>query len=205
MQTFWNEKFQTPHFIYGEAPNAFVKESFSFLEKAKTVICIGEGEGRNALFLADKGLEVEALDASDVGLLKLRKRAKECYVPMKIRHTLVEYWQPTPAYDAAVCTYLHLPKEQQKMLFEKVLHALNPEGIFIAEFFSESQLHFNSGGPKESALLYNFNTTLDTMKRLPCKIIKLAQEVVMLSEGDKHVGRASVIRIIVQKQPQFKV
>lgn len=199
MQAFWNEKFQTKNFIYGEAPNNFIKENTELLLCAKKVLCLAEGEGRNAIYLADKGLEVEALDISDVALQKLRRRAKERYVFIKTRHTLFEYWEPEQLYDAVICTYFHLPKENQKMLFEKALYALNTGGHFVAELFSESQIHFSSGGPKNSALLYDLNDILDTLRLLPCKIHKLAQEVVVLNEGDKHVGRASVIRIILQK------
>jgi len=199
MQAFWNAKFYTKDFIYGEAPNNFVKENIELLVNTKTVMCLGEGEGRNAIYLADKGMEVEALDISDIALKKLRRRAKESYLFIKTRHTLFEYWQPDMHYDAVVCTYLHLPKHNQKMLFEKALMALNPNGYFIAELFSESQIHFSSGGPKNIALLYDLNDILDIVKTLPCKIIKLAQEVIVLNEGDKHVGRASVIRIILQK------
>lgn len=199
MQAFWNAKFYTKDFIYGEAPNNFVKENIELLVNTKTVMCLGEGEGRNAIYLADKGMEVEALDISDIALKKLRRRDKESYLFIKTRHTLFEYWQPDTHYDAVVCTYLHLPKHNQKMLFEKALMALNTNGYFIAELFSESQIHFSSGGPKNIALLYDLNDILDIVKTLPCKIIKLAQEVIVLNEGDKHVGRASVIRIILQK------
>ena len=199
MQAFWNEKFQTDQLIYGTEPNNFIKENIDLLLECKTVLCLGEGEGRNAIYLADKGLEVEALDASDVGLFKLRKRAKEHYLFIKLRHTLLEYWKPTPTYGAVICTYLHLPKPNQKMLFEKALLALLPGGYFIAEVFSESQIHFGSGGPKNSTLLYDLNDILDTVRYMPCKIIKLAQEVVMLNEGTHHVGKGSVIRIILQK------
>ena len=199
MQAFWNAKFYTKDFIYGETPNNFVKENIELFVNTKKVMCLGEGEGRNAIYLADKGMEVEALDISDIALKKLRRRAKESYLFIKTRHTLFEYWQPDTHYDAVVCTYLHLPKHNQKMLFEKALMALNTNGYFIAELFSESQIHFSSGGPKNIALLYDLNDILDIVKTLPCKIIKLAQEVIVLNEGDKHVGRASVIRIILQK------
>ncbi len=199
MQTFWDEKFQTPHLIYGESPNAFIKEHTDLLLHAKDVICLGEGEGRNAVYLADLGLNVEALDASDIALQKLRKRAKEHYVDIKIRHTLFEYWQPSPAYDAAICTYLHLPKSLQFSLFEKALNALRPEGIFLAELFSESQIHFKSGGPQDPSMLYDFNDIVTWSKQLPCSVLHLAQEIILLNEGDLHVGRASVIRVILKK------
>lgn len=201
MQAFWNEKFQTPHFIYGDAPNAFVQENCDLLRSAKKVLCLGEGEGRNAIFLAHKGFQVEALDASDIALLKLRKRAKESNLLIKVRHTLLEYWKPDALYDAVICTYLQVAKPHQKMLFEKSLEALAPHGYFIAELFSESQLNFGSGGPNDRALLYDLNAISDTLKSMPCKIIKLSQEVIHLNEGDQHIGLGSVIRIILQKTP----
>lgn len=106
MQAFWNAKFYTKDFIYGEAPNNFVKENIELLVNTKTVMCLGEGEGRNAIYLADKGMEVEALDISDIALKKLRRRAKESYLFIKTRHTLFEYWQPDTHYDAVVCLSL---------------------------------------------------------------------------------------------------
>ena len=136
MQALWNAKFRGEELLYGEAPNQFIKENLEHLLPLQNVLCLGEGEGRNALFLADKGLEIEALDVSDVGLFKLRKRARAHYVDIKIRHTLLEYWEPSPTYGAVVCTYLHLPKEKQNMVFEKAIGALKEGGLFIAELFT---------------------------------------------------------------------
>ena len=200
MQALWNAKFQGDSFVYGEEPNAFIKENEMLLLPCERVLCLGEGEGRNALYLAEKGMEVEAMDASDVGLFKLRANAKARYVEVKLRHTLLAYWDPTPSYGAVVCTYLHVPKNEQKMLFEKALFALEFGGIFIAELFSESQKMFHSGGPKELDLLYDINTITHTLKSLPCAILKLSQEIIVLNEGAKHQGRASVIRVILKKK-----
>lgn len=202
MQEVWNGKFRGEKRLYGDSPNNFVKDNFELFQNAKTAMCLGEGEGRNAVFLAEKGLEVEALDISDVGLFKLRQWAKEHYLHIKVRHTLLEYWQPDTTYDAVVCTYLHLPKPTQKMLFEKALQALAVNGIFIAELFSESQINFFSGGPKNIALLYDFNDILDIVKFLPCEVIKLSQEVIFLNEG-AYQGRGSVIRIILKKKQEL--
>lgn len=199
MQALWNAKFQEKEFLYGEEPNHFIKEHLELLLPCEYIICLGEGEGRNAIFLADKGLQVEALDISDVALLKLRKHAKANYVQIKIRHTLLQYWQPTSLYGAVVCTYLHLPKKDQSLLFKKAIASLKVGGIFIAELFSDSQKSFHSGGPKEPDLLYALSDISDTLKFLPCTILKLAQEIVILQEGEKHVGRASVIRVICKK------
>lgn len=201
MQAFWNEHFRGEQLLYGEAPNQFIKENLELLLPMESVLCLGEGEGRNAIFLADKGLSVEALDISDVALFKLRERARAHYLHITLRHTLLAHWNPSSVYGAVICTYLHVPKQEQKMLFEKSLGALKAGGIFIAEVFSESQKSFHSGGPKESNVLYTLSDINKILKALPCTIHKLAQEIVLLNEGTAHTGRASVIRIIFQKLP----
>jgi len=199
MQTQWNAPFQGEALPYGQEPNAFIKEHVELLLPLESVMCLGEGEGRNAIFLADKGLCVEALDASDIALMTLRKRSREHYVHIKVRHTLLGHWEPDTHYGAVVCTYLHLPKSEQKMLFTKSMDALREGGIFIAELFSESQITFHSGGPRNVGLLYDLNDISDTLKSLPCHVLKLSQEVIVLNEGEKHAGRASVIRLIARK------
>ena len=195
----WNATFQDDALVYGKAPNPFIKEHFELLSPLESVLCIGVKESESAIFLADKGLRVDALDSSDIALLKLRKRACENYVAINVRHTLLGYWSPSTLYGAVICSYVHLPKKQQKMLFEKSFDALRNEGIFIAEFFSESQVTFHNGGPHNIALLYDFNDISAILKSLPCHLLKLSQEVILLNEGEKHAIRTSVIRVIARK------
>ncbi len=199
VQDFWNDKFKSDSFVYGEEPNEFVKESYELIKSAKSVLCLGEGEGRNAIFLAKKGLSVLALDASDIGLLKMRKKALSQGLEIGVCHTLIENWQPAKRFDVAICTYLHLPKELQPVVFEKACNALKMGGLFIFECFSESQLHFTSGGPKDKKMLYTLNEISSFLSKLPCTIKKLSQEIVVLNEGENHKGEASVIRLIFEK------
>ena len=62
MQELWNKKYSRDGFLYGTNVNTFIKEHMHLIEKNSKVLCLGEGEGRNAIFLAKKGLHVEALD-----------------------------------------------------------------------------------------------------------------------------------------------
>ena len=199
MQELWNNKFSRDGFLYGTKPNIFIEQNSDILEKNSTVLCLGEGEGRNALFLAKQGFDVEALDASDVGLKKLQKRALEENVAITIRHTLIENWQPIRKYDTIVSTFMHLPRQMQKEMFIKALDALKENGYFIAEFFSIDQLNFLSGGPKDEDLLYQLDDLYKLFSSLPCTIHKLSQEIIELDEGKGHKGEASVIRIVLRR------
>lgn len=70
-QEFWNEKFLRDGYLYGKDANSFLQACYNNFKKSQRVLCLGEGEGRNAVFLASKGYDVAAIDASDVGLKKL--------------------------------------------------------------------------------------------------------------------------------------
>ncbi len=199
MQELWNNKFSRDGFLYGSEVNSFIKENSHLLEKNSKVLCLGEGEGRNALFLAKQGLHVEALDVSDVGLKKLQNRALDENCAITIRHTLIENWQALHKYDAIISSFMHLERKDQKDMFVKAINALNENGYFIAEFFSVEQINFLSGGPKDTNLLYQLDELYQLFSSLPCAIHKLSQEIVTLNEGQGHQGEASVIRIILKR------
>jgi 2-polyprenyl-3-methyl-5-hydroxy-6-metoxy-1,4-benzoquinol methylase len=199
VQELWNSKFSREEFLYGLEVNDFIKENAHFIPKEARVLCLGEGEGRNAIYFAKKGCHVEALDASDIGLKKLHKEAAAQNVAVTTRHTLIENWQAYGEYDAIVSTYMHLPQAEQVDMFRKVLDAIKNDGFFIVEFFSTDQLNFQSGGPKDINLLYNLAELHKLFSNLPCTIYKLSQEVVTLGEGKGHNAAASVIRIILKK------
>lgn len=199
MQTGRNATFQDDALVYGKAPNPFIKEYLELLAPLESVLCIGVKESESAIFLADKGLRVDALDTSDSALIRLRKHARENYVAINVRHTFLTYWHPNTLYGAVICSYIHLPKNQQKMLFTKSFTSLKEGGIFMAELLSESQTTFQNRGPKNIGFLYDFNDISTILKSLPCHLLKLAQEVILLNEGEKHAERASVIRVIARK------
>ncbi|MBE0492315.1 MAG: class I SAM-dependent methyltransferase [Sulfurospirillum sp.] len=199
MQKMWNEKFSREDFLYGEEPNEFIKSQAHLFSKQSHILCLGEGEGRNALYLATQGHYVEALDASDVGLAKLHNKAKIAQVTLDIRHTLFENWEPHKSYDAIISSYFHLPKDKQQELFLKSFFALREGGYFVAEFFSTHHLKYKSFGPKDPNLLYDICDTAILLKNLPCEIIKLSQEIIQLNEGVGHTGKASVIRIVFMR------
>ncbi len=200
MQALWNSKFSRDGFLYGTEVNNFIKENSHLIKKGSKVLCLGEGEGRNALFLAKKGLHVEALDASDIGLKKLQQRALKENVAITIRHTLLENWQAAHKYDVIISTFIHLKRDEQKNMFIKAIDALEENGYFIAEFFSIDQMNFLSGGPKNTNLLYQLDELYKLFSSLPCTIYKLSQEIVVLDEGKGHRGEASVIRMVLKRE-----
>ena len=196
-QEFWNEKFSRDGYLYGTNPNEFIKSSYDNFKKSQKVLCLGEGEGRNAIFLAKKGYEVEAIDASDVGLNKLLEQSKLENIEIKTTCMDINMWLPDKKYGAILFTFMHLRIEELKCLLEKVEEALKEKGFLVVEVFSKNQIEKNSGGPKDLDLLYSVDDFKDNIKNL--KIHKLEEINVFLDEGKGHQGEASVIRLIAQK------
>ena len=75
----WDERYAAEEYVYGKDPNDFLREMCPLLKKG-SVLCLAEGEGRNAVFLARQGFNVTAVDSSRVGLAKADKLGKECGV-----------------------------------------------------------------------------------------------------------------------------
>lgn len=196
-QNFWNAKFSRDGYLYGTNPNQFIKNSYDNFKRSQKVLCLGEGEGRNAIFLAKKGYEVEAIDASDVGLNKLYEQSKLENVKIKTNCMDINNWKPEKKYGAILFTFMHLKLDELKSLLKKIEDALEDTGFLVVEVFSKNQIEKNSGGPKDLELLYSVYDFKENIKEL--RIHKLEEVIVELNEGNGHQGEASVIRLIAQK------
>lgn len=195
-QIFWNGKFSKADYFYGTKPNEFLASKIDLFKNQKKLLCLGEGEGRNAIFFAQNGFEVSAIDASDIGLSKLDSRSKEENLKIKTFCMDLNHWEANEKYDVIVASYLHMFKNERENLFEKIEQSLNSNGYFVGEFFSTKQLTYNSGGPKDLDLLYtieDFENHFNFSKK------ELSEEIVILDEGIGHQGIACVIRVVIQK------
>jgi len=75
----WDERFKGKKLAFGKEPNPFLKKYLRLVPRGKA-LDIAAGEGRNAVFLAMHGFDVDAVDISERGLQKARKLAKEAGV-----------------------------------------------------------------------------------------------------------------------------
>ena len=195
-QEFWNGKFSKADYFYGTKANEFLASNINLLKNHKKLLCLGEGEGRNAIFFAKNGFEVSAIDASNLGLEKLKNRAIEEKLDIKTICMDLNDWTVLEKYDVIVASYLHMFKNEREELFKKIEDSLNSNGYFVGEFFSTKQLSFNSGGPKDLDLLYtieDFENYFNLCKK------NITEEIVVLNEGIGHQGEACVVRVVIQK------
>lgn len=201
MQNMWDERFSTPEYLYGKEPNQFLQDSFNkhkslFIEP---ILMLGDGEGRNGVFLASHNLEVYSLDFSKVALEKAKKLAEEKNTKLQLIFEDVTKFEFVPNYwGSIILIYLHLLEEERTKLYDKISKSLKPGGIFLLEVFSKEQINYQSGGPKNLDLLYSLEELKTNFKDF--EIIVANKLIINLNEGYLHKGEGSVIRFLAQKQ-----
>jgi SAM-dependent methyltransferase len=195
---FWNERYSSEEYVYGENPNHFLKEQLEKITVPGKLLLPGEGEGRNAVYAAKLGWEVEAYDQSTTGKLKAIILADKNNV--KINYHIEDLLEFTPSknfYDAVAIIYVHLNTKLRKSFNEKIIEALKPGGKIILELFSKDQLGKTSGGPQDLEMLYSIDEIEKDFGSLKAVILK--KEIINVDEGEKHKGEASVVRFVGEK------
>ncbi len=142
----WNNRYNKKSYVYGKAPAKFLAENFSYIKNESTILDMGMGEGRNAVFLAQKGHNVTGIDISSVAIDKAKKLSKELGVKIKtIEASLDTYKIEKESLDVIVCFYY-----LDRKLIKKMKEWLKPEGliIFEAHHIRERQKKFHQKNPK---------------------------------------------------------
>lgn len=198
---FWNDRYQQDAYVYGTAPNAFLAQAAEKHLSAPpaTVIDLGAGEGRTAVFLATRGYAVTALDASEVGLRKAHQLAAERGVSIETEQQDLTEWTPGDAVDGVVCSFLHFAPGDRPRLYRMMQQAVRPQGLVIAEWFRPEQITegYDSGGPPELDLMI---TAGELSEHFPSDgILHLEDATPVLDEGAHHSGPGATVRLVWRK------
>lgn len=194
----WDERYDTLEYVYGKEPNQFLASVANKIPKGR-VLCLGEGEGRNAVYLAKMDYDVTAVDASKVGLEKAHILAEEYSASINtIVSDLEEYQIAKDSWHGIVSIFCHIPKLFRSRLHQDCVNGLKTGGIFIMEAYSPNQLKYCTGGPKVPELLYDLKEIKSELKDLHFEI---AREIVReVYEGTLHKGLGSVVQIMAVKK-----
>ncbi|MGM0897989.1 MAG: class I SAM-dependent methyltransferase [Bacillota bacterium] len=196
--TSWHERFQTDEYLYGTEPNEFIKLIHPKLDVTGDALAIAEGEGRNAVYLAEQGMQVTAWDFALSGLEKTERLAKERSVVVSTEAVdLAQAEWPEESWDEIICVFGHFPKAVQQKTFEGIRRALKPGGYFLMEVYSTEQPKFGTGGPKNEQFLYRPEEVMAAFKGF--RLVHFFTGEVELSEGTLHNGLSHVIQLAAQK------
>jgi SAM-dependent methyltransferase len=180
----WNERFKGKDFTFGKEPNPFLKKYISLLPIGKA-LDIATGEGRNAIFLAQHGFDVGAIDISEMGLRKVRRLARE--VGIKVQTILADlsaYKIEREYYDLIANFYF-----LNRNLIPKIKKGLKKGGRIIFETYLLEQRTLGTGGPKHPRYFLKSNELLELFKDF--RILFYREGI--FKEGGRRKAIASLI------------
>jgi 2-polyprenyl-3-methyl-5-hydroxy-6-metoxy-1,4-benzoquinol methylase len=198
MKAFWNQRYAENDYAYGTTPNLFLKSQLALIPKGK-ILFVAEGEGRNAVYVAQQGFEVVAFDSSEEGKNKAQRLAKQHQVGIDYQVADIEDIQfEANSFDAVVFIFAHFPAEVREAYYQKTLCFLKPGGHIVFEGFGKAQIHLNSGGPKQVDMLFSETEIKTIFSNVDFKFIETTD--IHLDEGPFHQGKANVVRFLGMQQ-----
>lgn len=197
---FWNERFNREEFIFGKEPNEYlVQQTKAHLKPGLKILCIADGEGRNGVWLAKQGMQVDAFDVSDIALAKAKQFAQDNSVKVNYSLSDTDGWTwESNSYDAIVAIFIQFAdSEMRQRIFKQVQLALKPGGIFILQGYTPKQIEYKTGGPSLLEHLYTEEGIRDLTKEL--RVLDLNCYEKVLSEGARHSGMSALLGLVAQK------
>lgn len=199
MKNQWDRRFQGEDYHFGTEPNAFLASQAFRLHPGMKALAVADGEGRNGVWLAERGLDVVAMDASTVGLAKARDLAVRRGVRLTTIHADMAGWSwEADAFDVVAAIFVQFaPPPLRQTMFEGFHKTVKPGGLLIMQGYRVEQLGYGTGGPKLAEHLYT-RGLLETSFR-NWEILHLHEHDSAITEGEGHSGMSALIDLVARK------
>lgn len=191
----WNERYSEAFASYGTAPNDYLAEVADRIP-AGPVLCLAEGEGRNAVYLAERGHDVTAVDLSEVGLANAEKLAAERGVKLTtVVADLAEYDYGDGKWAGIVSIWAHVPPPVRAKIHAGVVKGLKSGGAFVLEAYTPRQLERpGQGGPPVAEMMMSAEAVKSELEGLDFeRCEELDRDV---AEGKYHNGPSATVQVL---------
>lgn len=193
----WDKRYSTDEYVYGTEPNDFLASVIAQIPRGRT-LCIAEGEGRNAVYLAEHGHEVVAVDSSAVGLEKAGRLASDRGVQIEtVIEDLACFDIETGGWDAIVSIFAHLPPEIRIPLHKQIVQGLRSGGMLVLEAYTPEQIKLGTGGPPVAEMTMSLDALKEELDGLVFRHAVELERVVI--EGQFHTGKGAVVQLVAVK------
>jgi cyclopropane fatty-acyl-phospholipid synthase-like methyltransferase len=177
----WDARFSSDEYIFGTEPNVWLAQHADLFKPGMRVLAVADGEGRNSVWMAQQGLQVDAFDISPVGIAKAKKLAEQ-----------------QGDYDAVVAIFIQFADpDTRATLFKRMKSALKPDGVILLQGYTPKQLEYKTGGPPNLSHLYTEELLQDAFGDLDVSELTSYEQV--LTEGTQHHGQSALIGLVARR------
>lgn len=200
-EAFWSARYRDAgdDYLFGTAPNKFLASQLAHFQPGASVLSIADGEGRNAVWLAEQGCTVTATEISDVALAKAARLARQRAVVVDFVQTDIFSWAwPQAAFDAVLGIFIQFagPAERPRQM-AGMKQAVKPGGVLLLQGYTPKQLEYRTGGPSAVENLYTEAMLRELFS--DWEIVLLREHEDVINEGTAHIGRSALIDLVARK------
>jgi Cyclopropane fatty acid synthase and related methyltransferases len=200
MKAFWDGRYGVDHYFYGTEPNAFLAGQAERFKPGMKVLAVADGEGRNGVWLAKRGLDVTAVDFSAAAVEKSRRLAEQAGVTVQHHQADLFDWDwGESAWDALVAIFVQFVRPEDRPAFHaRMKRALKPGGLLLLQGYRPKQVDYGTGGPSSPANMY----TAEDLRRefADFEILHLAEHDSVIEEGEGHRGLSALVDLVARKK-----
>ena len=195
----WNSRFSESGYLFGTEPNGWLHEHADLWDAGQRVLCVADGEGRNSVWLAQRGLTVDAFDISEVGVRKARDFARITGVKVNfaVADTATLEW-PESIYDGVAAIFIQFADPALRArIFQGMVRCLKPGGVLLVQGYGLRQLEYRTGGPGIASHLYTPQLLREAFDGL--EILHLREYEADLAEGTGHKGHSALVGLVARR------
>lgn len=192
----WDERYAASDYVWTVTVNRFVEEHLDDLSPGQA-IDLAAGEGRNAVWLAQRGWQVTAVDFSRVGLEKAARLAADNGVEIELVEADATTWVPDSPVDLVVLSYLQLPAEGRRAALEHAATWVRPGGMVFVIAHDRTNVTDGYGGPPSPEVCYD---VVETAAALAPLIIERA-EVARRPVGEGPDAAVALDTLVIATRP----
>lgn len=200
-ERFWSTRYRDAgdEYVFGTAPNRFLTHHAQHLPARGKALSIADGEGRNSVWLAARGLRVTATELSPVALDKARRLTAEQGVDIDfIQADAVTWDYPEASFDVVVGIFFQFANPtERELIFTGMQRTLKPGGWLLLQGYTPKQLEYRTGGPGILEHLYTADLLRTAFADLD--IVHLEEYEDVLDEGRGHKGRSALVGLVARK------
>lgn len=198
----WNRRYSGDDFLFGTAPNAWLRAHAGVWVPGDQVLCVADGEGRNGVWLAQQGLLVTSFDIADKAVAKASALAGRHGVVDRFQARIADvdgYPWPIGALDGVAAIFVQFadPTLRQRM-FALIAAALRPGGMLVLQGYTPEQVGRGTGGPPQASHMYTEAMLRQAFADLEIVEIQTYEDDV--NEGLGHRGRSALIGMVARRR-----